>query len=624
MSLPRVLFAVAAAALLSLAATAATPPAAAAPKPRLVLLVAPFDTPHRDLIAIGLASLCRRAGVEFDLYYAADHREGGLFSPHGSSVIGGHHAARIGRALAGFQTTVVRVGSPAIFDSLLRRGAHRLIEAPASLADLQAQVARELGLAPPREIVGYATGGAAVAPFYPECVERGALALPLDAPPAEIERAKRHGATKLWTVAPPEADLAAWRAAGFTIETAADLGVSDPELAAAERWIGRATAVDPLEPLVASYLLPLSVRERRLILTYKKSGLEAERRRDQVLRLSAGKDQPVAYGRWFGDPQLVLLAARPMAYNVAEPMRHILTVFARHPVALPQPARSWIDLEPSDEQLRTWAAEKKILATWVLHSGELSHDDSVLNFYDWSAMTKMKIGSGVHWQRYHFDPDAAEPMHVPVAEGGVLGLVEPVLHSAGFGIMWESAGDPALVAGLMRAARAKIAEVAGERFAPRGVYCFGDHHGWAKDSAEPAAVQIALWQAVKAAGFEYLITSVLPGDSRVLYRDGDFVVLNQAAEWHNASPFLRGDARTFAAVEKKLVEAGSPGWLVGAVDTPIHGSPIYIGRPYGAPKKPHPRINEFYDYVQQGGATGKVVTATPRTIARYARILSSP
>ena len=55
----------------------------------LVLLVSRFDNPQRDFAAITLASMCQQAGVDFDAYYAADHQEGGLFSAHGSSVIGG-------------------------------------------------------------------------------------------------------------------------------------------------------------------------------------------------------------------------------------------------------------------------------------------------------------------------------------------------------------------------------------------------------------------------------------------------------------------------------------------------------------------------------------------------------
>ncbi|MCD6508345.1 hypothetical protein J7M22_17210, partial [Candidatus Poribacteria bacterium] len=73
----------------------------------------------------------------------------------------------------------------------------------------------------------------------------------------------------------------------------------------------------------------------------------------------------------------------------------------------------------------------------------------------------------------------------------------------------------------------------------------------------------------------------------------------------------------FAAVERKLAEAGKPGWLVGAIDSIIHGCPVYMCRPFdGAP-----RISEFYDYIRRGGVTGRVISATPHTIARYARLL---
>jgi len=67
-------------------------------QPKLVLLVSRFENANRDCAAITLASMCQEAGREFDVYYAADHKEGGLFSAHGSSVIGGQHGLRIARA----------------------------------------------------------------------------------------------------------------------------------------------------------------------------------------------------------------------------------------------------------------------------------------------------------------------------------------------------------------------------------------------------------------------------------------------------------------------------------------------------------------------------------------------
>jgi hypothetical protein len=587
-------------------------------KPRLLLLVSRFDEPSRDLVAMTVGSLCRQAGVEFDLYYAADHQEGGLFAPHGSSVLGGHHATRIGRALAAFRTTVVRRGGTKIFDSLLRQGAEKILEAPESLVELYAAVATELGVAMPADAVAFAPTDVPLPVFFPECVYRKAIAVPMTLSGDQIARLKASGVKRVWAVTGAKADLSAWNAA-FEVKRAVDLEAKDPNLAVVETWIAGASAVDPLEPKLASYLLPWSIREDRLVLSYK-DWSEAQRRRDQILGLTAGKGQAYAFGRWFGDAAIIPMSQHGMGLNVVEPCRHILTIFAKYPVRLPQPDKSCFELEPSDEQLRAWARQGKILATWVLHSGELSHDDAVLTFQDWSAMTKVRIGSGVHWQRYAFDPDAVEQMQVPVNEGGVLGLVEPVLHSLGNGIGWETSGDPAKLAAIMADSRRKIAAIAGEKQAPRGCYFFGDHHEQPKEGKTPGPAQIALWKAVRAAGFEYAITSVLPGDSRVLYREGDFVVLNQAARLCNGSPFYRGFPDTFAAVEKKLADAGKPGWMVGALDSPIHGSPIYLGRPFGG-NNPQPRIFDYYDYVQKGGATGRVISATPHTIARYARMI---
>jgi len=597
----------------------AAPADTAARKPRLVLLIAHFDDYGRDLVAMTIGSMCRQAGVEFDLYYAGDHGEGGLFARLGSTVLGGHHAARVGRALAAFETTVIRRGGTKLFDSLLRQGAHKIIEAPGHLAELYAVVAAELGIPLPADVVAFGpTRSIPGAAFFPECVYRKAMAVPLSLPAEEMARLKAAGVKTVWTVAGAGADLSAWKR-DFEVKTAVNLDAPDPNLSVVESWIAQATAVDLLEWNLASYLLPFSIRENRLILSYN-GEVKADRRRDQMLRLTAGKGQSYALGRWFGDPQIIPMTEQGMGLNVTEPCRHIFTIFAKYPVMLPQPAKSCFELEPSDEELRAWARQGKILATWVLHSGELSHNDAVLMFQDWSAMTKVKIGSGVHWQRFAFDPDAVELMQVPVREGGVLGLVEPVLHSLGNGIAWETAGDPAKLAAIMADSRKKIAAIAGEKNAPRGCYFFGDHHLQPKGAKTPGPAQIALWKAVRAAGFDYAITSVLAGDSRVVYRDGDFVVLNQAARHcPGGSPFYRGFPETFAAFEKKLVDAGKPGWMVGALDSPIHGNSFYAGRPQST--KDVPRIGEYYEYLKKGGTTGKVISATPHTIARYARLL---
>ena len=66
----------------------------------------------------------------------------------------------------------------------------------------------------------------------------------------------------------------------------------------------------------------------------------------------------------------------------------------------------------------------------------------------------------------------------------MLGLVEPVLHSTGAGVNWETAGDPAAIVELMKKSREKIVSFAGIN-TPRGVYFFGDLHAQPKNATEP-------------------------------------------------------------------------------------------------------------------------------------------
>lgn len=617
-SIPNFLFVVFLSVLSVSGLNAKSPPPS---KPKLVLLVVKHSNPHKDLVAMSLAGMCAKSDVLFDAYQASAHLEGGLFAPHGSTVIGGSHALRIARALSTFETTVVRMDGVTLFDSLFQTGAKSIIDADEDLLSIYQKVAGVLAVPKPETVTLFdlKAPGFRAAAYWPEAVFRDAWALPLEVSNETIAGVNKLGFRKAYVVARSGAELGSWEKAGFALERTVDLSVADPERLQIERWRERAPEVDILEPNLASFQLPFSIRNKRLMVTYGnlKDFKEAERRRDVMLDLTKGNHQTAVYSRWFGDAAMLPLAARGMGLSVVEPNRHILTVFSDYG-KLAQPVRSAFDLEPDDKTLRKWASEGVILATWILHSGEPSHDDSVMAFYDWATMTGVKFGSGVHWQRYDFDPDVVEPMQVPADEGGVLGLVEPVLHSTGAGVNWETGGDPQVMAALMKSSREKIAARAGSN-APRGVYLFGDLYQQSKDAKEPGPAQLALWKAIKEAGFEYAVTSVLEQGSRIVYRDGDFVVLSQTARTHNGSPFVRGDRDKFSEAEKEFAKQNKPGFILGAIDTPIHGSPIYVGRPYNGTA---PRINEFFDYVQKGGVTGKLKSATPHTIARYAKILA--
>ncbi|GBD35508.1 hypothetical protein HRbin36_00620 [bacterium HR36] len=149
------------------------------------------------------------------------------------------------------------------------------------------------------------------------------------------------------------------------------------------------------------------------------------------------------------------------------------------------------------------------------------------------------------------------------------------------------------------------------------MYCFLDVAGPHFNTTNPA-----LWEAIRQAGFEYVVTSAQFGHPQIVYRQGTFVVLNQCGRSHYPfSPFVRvSQADELAAEEKRLVESGRPGWLIGVLDSPIFGYTGYLsyGDPFGKV-----RLAEFFDYVGSGGVTKRVVSATPRTVSRYGRLLAA-
>jgi len=623
-------------------------------KPQLCLLISHFWHPAKDLAATSLAWMCKARGIAFDVYYAAGRDDGGIFSPHGSGVLGGRHVAAISRALARHETTVVKLGEVSLFHSLFD-GAIEVIDAPESLADLYSLWAKRIDLPLPDVAVAYQMQGlppglmhgetrpvrsseghklsdvgaprkGSTVPYaFCEATGRQALAVALEADDMEIARLRAMGVTQLWTVATAEADSSRWAAAGFGPQPA-DVLTFDDDLTSftfrvAQRWLDGASALDLTEPLLASHLLPFAVRENRL-LVYGTTMREGATR---LASLAASKGQTTIYGRYAGgatvgaisDEDLFDLFSRGLAFQVIEPGRPPLTVNGHEAARFPQPAQSPFDLEPSDEELQAWAGENRVLVSILTHSGELSHIDAVASVFDLSATTGVKAGVGVHYARYAFDPEGAEMMQVPVAEGGVLGLCEPVLHSNGFGIIVESMDDPQHVAASMLAAREGIARLAGARFAPRGVYCYCDAvpRHWAQ-KVEP------LWDAIREVGFEYVVSTVSQGNPSVLYRDGDFVVLNQCGVSHYPfSPFARIDtAEDLADMERRLAERRRPSWILGVLDIPIYGYSNYLS--LGDPFKERGGLGPFYAYIRKGGESGELISATPHTIARYARIIA--
>ena len=623
------------------------------PRPPLLLLVSKFTNRAKDLVTATLGWMCRQAGWTFDAYYAAPQKGGiytlderpmaseggGLFSFHGSTLLGGRHQQAIARALAQFETTVVRLDDVDLFGSLFQVGAAALISPPGSWAALYGWMAERLEVPLPTEAVAIQNAGLPSGlPYgitqyaYPEVVQRQALGIPLELREEEIAELTDLGVESVWRVAAEGSDHERWLRAGLEIREglslSADENYASLTFRIAERWLDRATGVDMCEPVLASHWLPYSVMENRL----QVCGEEMEATMERLVPLAKETGQPFVYGRYAGGPiagaqndeALFPLFAEGLPYQVIEPRRPVLRVFGRVPQSMPRPAESIFDLEPTDEQLRKWATQGKVLTTLLFHSGELSHDDAMLNVMELSATTNVRVGLGVQAPRYQFDPDCIEPLHIPIDQGGVLGLCEPVLHSAGWGILAEALSAPQKVAAMVRSAWEQIAEIAGEAFAPRGLYCYLDAvpGRWHENRTE-------LWRAIADAGFDYVISSVGQGENRVLYRQGEFVVLNmRCCNHYPYSPFVRiTKVEQLTSMERRITSTGNPGWIIGVIDAPIFAYSNYLVRGESNPSLRKPeihrdvRLGRIFSYIENLGEVDKLVSATPHTIARYARIL---
>jgi hypothetical protein len=214
------------------------------------------------------------------------------------------------------------------------------------------------------------------------------------------------------------------------------------------------------------------------------------------------------------------------------------------------------------------------------------------------------MGMGVLLSRYRTCPQQWEMLSVPREDGGVKGLIEPLLHCGGMGILAEANCPPDRLAEHCRGALDGIDEIAGPAGRPRGYYAFLD-----TDLATLTQPCPEAWKAIASAGLEYVLSSMSPGRNRLLYRNGDFGVINQTSRSVcPASPFVR-----ITTVEDLTEYAPKtrPGWLVGALDAPVIAFDSYIW-------KQGRRFLEIVDFVQ---GSDTFINVLPGTIARYARIL---
>lgn len=585
-------------------------------KPILWLLMADLENREAPAVIPTLAWLAEQNGALFEIYLES-HRDGRLFARNGSTVLGGMHHQQFNYLCAAFDVRALFLGTPAVFTSSLRLFDVPVLAQGATALELYRSL-RSAGLLCQADQAVFIPdrvncGGqeCEIGPYlFPEIYFRKALGLPACSGQVSLAEFGVHGKVG-FLLDPAEIDPLVENLE--SVQPGDDWGSLTLRLA--EHWKSRAKGVvfgDPPAVLsqlaahcrhqrVAVYAPQVKIPETQIKFSQYTEASSSIARQTAELAVEIGN--PVIVGRQTCDGDLFVWSKLGVCMQIIDPNRPPFPVVEtlKHPWA--EQEHSPFDLEPSDACLEDYARQGKVLATLMWHSGEVAHNEAMLNIIEMASWTGIKMGIGVHADRYETCPQLWELLSVPPEKGGALGLIEPVLYSGGRGIMGEFDCPAEALAGHCAAALERIRAIAGPAAAPRGYQTFMDSHLWDLSYTRPA-----IYEAIASSGIDYIVSSVTPGRNRVVWKTGGCLAINQSCQVvHTASPFVR----VSNSDDLKTSAHARPGWLIGTLDAPVVSFLPYIWRQGG-------RMMAMVDYLQNDP---EIVNVTPHVVARYARLL---
>lgn len=594
-------------------------------KESLWLLISNLERPDVHLAIPTVAWMARGAGVHFEGYLESA-RSGELFARTGSTVIGGHHHQQFNYLCAAFEVQALLLGPSSVFRSSLDVFDVPVMSESASLIGLYQELLSKPEVGRPQSLLfappGVEAGGTQLeigSYLFPDIYHRKALALPVSSLSEAVDLRGELAVEEVHylylTPEEEEAVLAEFPQA-LRIDS---IGEGDSygtiTLRIAERWKHRAEGVAFGDPPAILSQLPSLCRESRIAVYAPKEKVPASEVRfsayteetsaisADVVRLAEEVGNRVLVGRQTGDGDLFAWSRSGVCLQIMDPNRPPFPLVKEIPHRWSTPEPRLFDLEPDDAQLQRYAEEGRLLASLLWHSGEMAHNEAMLNLLDLASFTGVRMGIGVHAARYRTCPQLWELINVPRERGGVQGLIEPLLHSGGMGVLAEVNCPPHLLQAHCETALSTIRDLVGEAATPRGYYAFMD-----TELPSLTRVDTGIYEALEASGLEYVVSSVTPGRNRILWETERCLVLNQSCRVINgASPFVR-----ITTVEE-ILETGNrdgPGWLIATLDAPVIAFDPYIWR-HGS------RFMAIVDWL----LSDEVINVTPRTIARYARLL---
>ena len=599
----------------------------------------------------------------------------------GSLVAGGRHAEHAARLVARFE--VAALGDPdSVLWAVLDAAGVETLARTADPAELYEAAFTRLDQALPKTVLvldagPQGEGGLVTAPYlYPEFLAgEPHLGLDVSSDTGLRDRLAKLGASEFRGLYVDAARAGRFPGGLASLEgLAREDDYASLTAALAERHADWGRGILLGDPGLVAAQLP-KARRLHLLPLYGQPQIRVIERAEQLIR--AGHE-PV-FGRQYDDRDFFALARVGHGLQVVDPdppfdaLSGVTTPMPRAPAAL-------AETEPGADELERWAGEGRVLTTLLFWCGMVRELHCLPAILDVVAATGVRVGLLLTAEVVeHAEPALLALLGTPVERGGGFGLVEPLLASTGRGVAAESLLPDGTLAASLTEARTALGDRLPAELAPRGwwplmdaplvpakpglvarrgarpVLRFTPREAAAVDGSgnpapprldarrlaaslvqrvrlegffeerrpfddrRPGAIDDAVAEAVRGAGFEYMWTKTAFGRPEAVLRRDAFVALPlTAGNWDGWSPFYTvGGVRDLARAERRLLRGGNPGWLAGTIDSPLwllpgelleRGSALY-------------RIAEL---VAAGGRSGRLVNVTPNVIARYARLFERP
>ncbi|MFP4082060.1 MAG: hypothetical protein ACLFVG_04785 [Candidatus Aminicenantes bacterium] len=469
-------------------------------KKKLLLYLSPANQPENIPVASTLAWLCRSKNHLFDNYFHSYHL-GGHFPGGdarelaegeltGGTVSGDRHFEEFYFLLLSFDVSAVCWKESLFLPSI--KNLNIPVKAFSDRIDaLYQEVFDRFSLHLPSQFVMIGSGfGKSLtgleAYVYPEIYYRQGLGIPDSISEGELKTLWQEG-SKISCFYVDQKVVDRLRQKGYEVEVVDQVQKNDDYSSITqrigERWKKRAQGWILGDPMLVSHWLPKACEEN-LIAVY---GVPQEK------IISGFKDAlssrgKVVYGRQSSDKDFFDLSKMNQCLQVIDPCRPPFQSVRHIPYVWPSDKNreGFYGQEYSDEELRQFAREGRILVSLMFWSGMIREIANLYNLMDLFAITRLKCGLVLTAQSFEYMMHSPlELLTVPVEQGGVYPLVEPVLGSCGVGVGIESFMTAERLEQNLKEALSRIEQkVRQENYLPRGWWATMDssleRSGWRK------------------------------------------------------------------------------------------------------------------------------------------------